>query len=59
MLGIYDGLHRLFGDADYADRWIHQPNQAFDGHAPSELLLTGTFTALVEVRCYIEQALIR
>ncbi len=59
LLGIYDGLHRLFGDSEYADRWIHEPNEAFDAHTPAELLLTGTFTALVEVRRYIEQALLR
>jgi uncharacterized protein (DUF2384 family) len=57
LVGIYDGLHRLFGDGDYADRWIHEPNAAFAGHPPRDLLLSGRFTALVEVRRYIEQAL--
>ncbi|MDQ2680490.1 MAG: MbcA/ParS/Xre antitoxin family protein [Candidatus Eremiobacteraeota bacterium] len=59
LLGVYDGLHRLFGDGEYADRWIHEPNAAFDAHTPAELLLTGSFTALVEVRRYVEQALTR
>lgn len=57
LIGIYDGLHRLFGDDAYADRWIHEPNAAFGGIAPRDLLLTGRFTAIVEVRRYIEEAL--
>ncbi len=57
LLGIYDGLHRLYGDERFADQWVHRPNPAFGGHAPTELLLSGRFTALVEVRRYIEQAL--
>jgi uncharacterized protein (DUF2384 family) len=57
LVGIYDGLHRLFGDAAYADRWIHENNAAFANRSPLELLASGSFTALVEVRRYIEQAL--
>lgn len=59
LIGIYDGLHRIFGDNAYADRWIHEPNEAFQGRSPGDILLSGKFTALVEVRQYIEQALIR
>jgi putative toxin-antitoxin system antitoxin component (TIGR02293 family) len=57
IVAIYDGLHRLFGDSDYADRWIHNPNDAFGGSKPVELLLSGSFTALVNVRQYIDRAL--
>ena len=59
VVGIYDGLHRLFGDQEYADRWVSEPNAAFNMKPPRELLLTGSFTALVEVRRYIEIALQR
>jgi uncharacterized protein (DUF2384 family) len=58
IIGIYDGLHRLFGDAAYADRWVNEPNVAF-GAAPRALLLTGSFTQLVRIRNYIEAALQR
>lgn len=57
LVGIYDGLHRIFGDSEYADRWIHEPNLAFDGKPPVTWLLSGRFTAIVEVRRYIERAL--
>jgi len=57
LVNIYDGLHRLFGDGDYADRWITEPNGAFDGRAPAELLLSGSFTSLLEVRQYVDRAL--
>jgi uncharacterized protein (DUF2384 family) len=57
LIGMYDGLHRLFGDAEYADAWVHQPNRAFGDQPPIDLLLTGKFTALVEVRRYIQEAL--
>lgn len=58
VIGIYDGLHRLFGDDAYADRWISVENAAFGDRAPRELLLSGSFTALVEVRRYVERALL-
>jgi putative toxin-antitoxin system antitoxin component (TIGR02293 family) len=58
LVGIYDGLHRLFGDAAYADRWVHEPNAAFRNRRPLELLRSGSFTTLVQVRRYIEQALL-
>lgn len=57
LLAIYDGLHAIFGDARFADRWIHETNRAFGGRRPADLLLSGSFTALVQVRLYIERAL--
>jgi uncharacterized protein (DUF2384 family) len=57
LVGIYDGLHRLFGDSTYADRWVHEKNAAFGDRAPLELLESESFTALVELRRYIERAL--
>ena len=40
VVNIYDGLHRLFGDKSYADRWIRCENAAFDKQQPLSLLLT-------------------
>ncbi|MDE2571482.1 MAG: DUF2384 domain-containing protein [bacterium] len=57
LIGIYDGLHRLFGDDAYADRWIAIKNEAFGSREPRELLLSGSFTALVDIRRYVERAL--
>lgn len=57
LIGIFDGLHRLFGDNDYADQWIREQNAAFGGLTPLQLLMTGRFTAIVEIRRYIEESL--
>ena len=56
LVGIYDALHTIFGDSDYADRWIHEPNRAFGDKRPADLLLSGSFTALVDVHRYLQQA---
>jgi uncharacterized protein (DUF2384 family) len=56
IIGIYDALHIIFGDSDYADRWIHEPNLAFGGKKPADLMLSGSFTALVDVHRYLQQA---
>lgn len=42
VLNIYDGLHRLFGDKSYADRWIRCENAAFDNQHPVTLLSRNT-----------------
>jgi uncharacterized protein (DUF2384 family) len=57
LVGIFDALHRLFGDAEYADRWVHEPNAAFAGRPPIELLLSGGFTPLVDVHRYLQHAI--
>jgi len=53
LISIFDGLHVVFDD-DFADRWMHEPNTAFDGRTPLSLLLTGSFTNLIAVRQYVE-----
>ncbi len=58
LVGIFDALHRIFGDSIYADRWIHEANAAFANETPATLLLSGSFTALVDVRRYVEAALV-
>jgi uncharacterized protein (DUF2384 family) len=57
LVGIYDALHTIFGDADYADRWVHEPNLAFGNKPPAELLLRGSFTALVDIHRYLQRVL--
>jgi hypothetical protein len=57
LLSIYDGLHRLFGDGAYADRWIRLENAAFGGEAPLSRLRSGRFSDLYEIRIYVERAL--
>jgi uncharacterized protein (DUF2384 family) len=56
LVGIYDALHTIFGDSDYADRWIHEPNLAFGEKKPADLMLSGSFTALVDVHRYLQHA---
>jgi uncharacterized protein (DUF2384 family) len=56
VLAIYNALNAVFG-APFADEWIHQPNHAFADRAPIELLRTGGFTELVDIRRYLDQAM--
>jgi hypothetical protein len=56
LLAIYNGLHVVFGDEEFADAWIHKPNAAFGGDPPSAALLSGSFTALVRLRNYVDAA---
>ncbi|MGH7706772.1 MAG: antitoxin Xre/MbcA/ParS toxin-binding domain-containing protein [Vulcanimicrobiaceae bacterium] len=57
LVAIYDGLHRLFGDAAYADAWIRTENRAFGGQTPLSRMLSGQFADLYEVRLYIERSI--
>jgi uncharacterized protein (DUF2384 family) len=54
VLAIYNDLHLLFEDAEFADSWVQRPNAAFDGARPVEALLSGSFTTLVNVRNYLD-----
>jgi uncharacterized protein (DUF2384 family) len=56
VLAIYNALHAIFG-MPFADEWIHQANRAFSDRAPVELLRTGGFTELVDIRRYLDRAL--
>ncbi|MBV8689635.1 MAG: DUF2384 domain-containing protein [Candidatus Eremiobacteraeota bacterium] len=56
LIGIYDDLHRLFGDHPYADEWIRVRNAAFGDRTPLSLMTHG-FTELVRVRDYLENAI--
>ncbi len=56
VINIYDGLHRLFGDQAYADRWIRCENAAFNNQQPINLLtsrspagLDGVFELVMDI----------
>jgi uncharacterized protein (DUF2384 family) len=53
VLGIYKALHVLFPSAEYADRWISEPNLEFDS-APAKSKMLAGFTELVDVRRYLD-----
>ncbi|GAC1431995.1 MAG: MbcA/ParS/Xre antitoxin family protein [Candidatus Velthaea sp.] len=55
VLGIYKALHVLIPNAEYADRWISEPNTAFGGMTARERMLE-SFTQLVNVRRYVDGA---
>lgn len=57
LLAIYNALNAVFG-MPFADQWIHQPNRAFGDRAPIELLRSGGFTELVDIRRYLDQAML-
>jgi hypothetical protein len=57
LLNIFGDLHRLFGDHEYADRWIRSANDAFGGRPPSALLLGGSLAEIKKIRRYLDNAL--
>ena len=56
LIGIYDALHTIFSDSDYADRWIYESNRAFRGRKPFDLIASGDIIALIEVHRYLLEA---
>ena len=56
VLAIYNALQAIFG-SPFADEWVHQPNRAFADRPPIELLRTGGFTELVDIRRYLDRAM--
>lgn len=57
LLAIYNALNAIFA-MPFADEWIHQPNRAFGDRAPIALLRSGGFTELVDIRRYLDQAML-
>lgn len=57
LLAIYNALHAIFG-MPFANEWIHQSNRAFGDRAPIDLLRSGGFTELVDIRRYLDQAML-
>lgn len=57
LLAIYNALNAVFG-TPFGDQWVHQRNHAFGDRAPIELLRAGGFTELVDIRRYLDQAML-
>lgn len=57
LLGIYKGVHTLFGDTDQANTWIDRPNELppFDGDTPRALVVSGDLSSLAAVRNFVDQ----
>jgi uncharacterized protein (DUF2384 family) len=54
VIGIYSGLHAIFGEASIAGDWVHRPNADFGNAAPLDRMLAGNLSDLVGVRRYID-----
>ncbi len=59
VVSIYNSLHRLISganaDGDAADVFFRSPNRAFGGRSLRDVVLTGRFSDLIEVRHYIDR----
>lgn len=56
VLGIYKALKIVFARPEDAERWLRAPNSgpAFGGHAPLQLITSGTQDALTMVRWHLD-----
>jgi uncharacterized protein (DUF2384 family) len=54
VLGIYKALHVLFPSGEYADRWIHDGNGAFNGRSALDRMMGENVTDLADVRRYLD-----
>ena len=57
LVGIFAGLHRIFGDNDpRADAWIRRPNADLGGQSALDRMLAGRITDLATVRQIVDRA---
>jgi hypothetical protein len=54
VMGVFDGLHRMLGDTEYADAWVESPNPHFGERAPLARMLDGNVADLAFVRAYVD-----
>lgn len=54
ILGIYKGLGKLLPTRQQSNKWVHRPNDAFNGLSAIEYMSEGTVTRLKKVREYID-----
>ena len=54
---IYDGLHRIFGDPQFANEWVRLKNTEFNEKAPLSLLFTGDLAGFQTVHKLIQRIL--
>jgi hypothetical protein len=57
LLNIYDALHRLFGDPDFANSWIRIENADLAGKTALGILLSGTLADFQAVHVYLQAVL--
>ena len=55
ILGIYGGLHSVFGEVALADEWVRRPNADFGDRTPLDRMLAGNVGDLATVRMYVDQ----
>lgn len=53
VIDIYDATHRMFGDAELANDWVHQVNVAFN-QKPLDMMLKDGLNGMSAVHEYIE-----
>ena len=54
VLGIHGALRIIFAEPTQGYRWMNQPNAAFAGHTPLQLLLRGGMDDLRRLRRYLD-----
>jgi len=56
LLGIHKSLRLLFPkNQELAYRWMNQPNKAFGGQTPTNIIKSNGFTGLLMVRTYLDR----
>lgn len=55
VLGIFDTLHIVFGNAAFADEWVRRPNTDFGARTPLAQMLSQQLEGLASVRDYVER----
>jgi len=57
LMGIHKSLRLLFPhNSELAYAWMSQPNRAFDGMTPTQVVQAWGFSGLLQVRGYLDKA---
>lgn len=56
VLGIHKALSILFIQHVHRVQWIHNPNAAFAGYTPKEIMCSGAQMGLHDIRKYLDAA---
>jgi uncharacterized protein (DUF2384 family) len=54
VIDIYDATHRMFGDAEYANDWVHRINSSFNGRAPLDVMLKDKLGGVATVHEHVQ-----
>jgi len=55
LINIYDATHRIFGDSEYANDWIHRTNPDLSGRVPLSVMLEGDLDGIVSVHDHLQR----